>query len=142
VTTILSLGAYGNKQASEWKCVDIGKGFNVVGRLNRGEAECMYDPQNIGCFMLKSKKTYDGKLDQKDLDIQCKNLIDNYPKITVDGTKYVMNAYTCGKGSKNEELWKTTGYESPKDTCYKILQDRSIFKEVQNLLFHRSSLTH
>ena len=121
-------------RSSQWKCVDVGNGKFVVGRLKNNNSECMYDPNNTGCFVINSKKKSNGDINADDLSSQCSNMISNYPQVTVDGTKYNMDVYTCGKSSKNEEMWKTTGYDNPNDTCYKILNARSISNEVKTLL--------
>ena len=120
-------------RSSRWKCVDVGNGKFVVGRLNNNNSECMYDPDNSGCFIINGKKKSNGEVDANDLSAQCSNMTSNYPQVTVDGKKYNMDAYTCGKSSKNEELWKTTGYDNPYDNCSKILNARSISNELKDI---------
>jgi hypothetical protein len=135
ISTIVPLTTQAYINSGVWTCVDIGKGLHVVGRTNVNEAECMYDPNNVGCFVIKQKKQKNGEVDTDDLKKQCANLINNYPAVVVDGTKYNLDVYTCGKGSKNEELWQTTGYENPDDTCWKILDSRSVTKEMKKLFY-------
>lgn len=118
-----------------WKCTDIGSKKYVVSRINGTfDAECMYDPKNVGCFIIKPD-TLDNKVDKVDLKDQCENLIKNFPKVTLKNDSVVnLEVYTCGNNSTNSKLWNTTGYDNPKDTCYKILSDRSLLKETESIV--------
>lgn len=114
------------KKAKEWRCVQVdklGKSY-IIGRFDKNEAECMYNPENIGCYILSPK--YDkttNKVDKKDLDEKCSNAINQYPNIKTNKGDIAMDLYRCGKNGKQFELWNSTGYTNKNDYCYKILEN-------------------
>lgn len=109
----------------------------IVSRINDKtlEAECVYDPKNVGCFIIRPSKIDDGDEDDKeDLKEQCDNVINNYPTVKLKNDSTVkFDSYSCGRNSTNFKMWNTTGYDNPKDMCYKMLQERSILNEMKNL---------
>lgn len=112
------------KKAKEWRCVQIdkkGKSY-VLGRFDKNEAECMYDPQSNGCYIL-SPKMKKQEIDKEDLDEKCSNAIKEYPNVKTTSGVVAMDLYRCGKNGKQYELWKSTGYDNKNDQCYKILEN-------------------
>lgn len=100
-----------------WKCINTTGNMYVVSRINKGESECMYNNDGIGCYIISPAKN-NGTVDEKNLKEQCDNFITNYPNVTSSkGDKLKLDIYTCGENSKNKELWGNTGYDNPNDAC-------------------------
>ena len=122
------------QNVQKWKCTNVGSDKYVVSRLNSDmNATCMYDPKSVGCFIIKPD-SFNDVVDNADLKQQCDNFINNYPVVTPpENESTTFEEYTCGENSINQKLWKLTGYESPKDMCYKIKNDRSVVNEMKNI---------
>lgn len=119
------------QNVQKWKCTNVGSDKYVVSRLNGDmNATCMYDPKSVGCYTIKPYSFND----VVDLKQQCDNFINNYPVVTPPETaSTTFEEYTCGENSINQKLWKLTGYESPKDMCYKIKNARSVTNEMKSI---------
>ena len=114
------------KKAKEWRCLPIDKNKKsyVVGRFDNREAECMYDPNSVGCYIITPKLNKEiNEIDEEDLDEQCSNAILEYPNVKTKNGNVNMDVYRCGKNGKQYELWNTTGYINKNDYCYKILEN-------------------
>ena len=114
---------------TKWGCISSGTDDSpmyIVGRVSKGDAECMYSPKDPGCFIIPadSSKPSDVK---KAID-ECKNFISAYPKVNTSSGKILdLEAYRCGATGQNFKEWGNTGYESPNDLCYKIKNQTKIF---------------
>jgi hypothetical protein len=134
VSIIAGLYYIGDKNSKELECIMLDERKSVVGRLNdKGDSECIYIPDTNGCYII-SHPFENLQLQKKELDETCKKTIENYPSIVIDGKNTKGDIYTCGKNSTNEKLWSNTGYESEKDMCYKIREEKSIFSEIKKWL--------
>ena len=111
-------------EAKKWRCVQIDKDAYVLGRFNNNEAECMYDPKGVGCYIITPKLNQQTQeIDKEDLDNKCSNAIKEYPNVKTTNGVVAMDLYRCGKNSKQYELWNSTGYTNKNDQCYKILEN-------------------
>lgn len=116
---------YKESQAKYWRCVKFSDDSPqyVIGRFNKGEAECMYNPNAVGCYVVTPQLDSDDVVDQSDLADQCANAISTYPNTKTPSGVVNMEAYRCGRGGDNEKLWGNTGYTTKNDMCYKILDN-------------------
>lgn len=133
IIPIIVLYYKANLNVQEWRCTDVGSDKYVVSRMNNFDAECMYDPKGVGCYIIKPD-SFEGVVDKADLKQQCDNFIKNYPVVKpINYEPTTFNEYTCGENSINKRIWNLTGYENPNDMCYKIKNDRSVANEMKNI---------
>jgi hypothetical protein len=107
------------QDSKKWTCIPDNSKY-VIGRINNSNnAECMYDPNNVGCFIVEKEN--------------CNNFINNYPNVKYKNKNINLDLYTCGENSTNALLWNDTGYNQ-NNSCGKILNAKSIISYIRNLV--------
>jgi len=125
-----------NIGTSDWQCIDTSLGgipLYSVGRISKGDAECMYEEGQVGCSSIMAPIESENEYDLKSAKDDCKNYIDNYPNVTLKtGQKLNLKPYKCGKSGENYKLWNNTGYDDPDEDCYKIKNNVNVFEKYIN----------
>jgi hypothetical protein len=123
ISGVLGVSGYYYKYyntVGKWNCTLTNTGNYIVSRINNGESECISEKDGVGCYSITGtgQSYVERKKSAEDI---CKNIIQNYPNVTLNNKNINMEVYTCGKNSTNQRLWGNTGYESKNDTCSQIL---------------------
>jgi hypothetical protein len=90
----------------DWKVINKSDNKYIIGRINKDDSECMTNKGGIGCYIFIAKE--DNELD---------DIIKDYPIVKINNKNEILDIYTCGKNSVNEELWGVTGYENENTEC-------------------------
>jgi len=106
----------------------------TVGRMSKGDAECMYENGQVGCSSIMASLGSDNKYDIKRAKEECNNYIVHYPDVTLKSSGKLINLkpYRCGKNGENYKLWNNTGYDNPDDECYRIKNNVNAFSDFIN----------
>lgn len=119
-------------RTSPWECMEkkTVSGQYIIGRINFGESECLYDPVFPGCYVIDEQATTTASARKRRAEQRCKNIINTKPNVTDMGEKYTIQTYTCGNGGTNYQLWGTTGYDDPNSDCSLIQEKTNILNKI------------
>jgi len=137
ISIIVFLFFKGKEGSRKWQCIErVPDKQYIVGKLNEnGDSVCMYDPDNVGCYVIVPEYIND-KVNKTKLKADCDAMVKQYPKVTIpsrpDDDPVALATYSCGASpSTNYTLYGSTGYENETGTCNKIYNEKSITNEAQ-----------
>lgn len=128
ISSITILIYYKYFRRTSWECIEKKHvpGQYIIGRINLGNSECLYDDSFPGCYVIDVTTELPSKQASKS-KTRCDNIIKNKPNVTDGGKQWVMKPYTCGKESTHYKLWNVTGYNDPNGDC-SLIKTKTKFK--------------